>query len=400
MLLTVGRLLPKRDRLHVHWQTLVPLLLGLLLLTGCKRQNAYAPPPAPQVVVTKPVRQLVTPYLYATGNTVAFNQVNLVARVSGFLQQIRYKDGTVAHRGETLFVIEPEPYKAKLQQAQATLQSAEAQAVQTDAEYKRQASLGRTDFASRSAVDQAKALRDSNRANVLNQQAAVTLAAINVGYTQVTAPFDGVVTAHLVDVGSLVGASGPTKLASIVQLNPIYVTFNISEQEVLRVRAAMRRLGVSTQSLDKIPVQVELMTETGYPHVGKLDYVSPGVDPQTGTLMARAEFSNPNFALLPGFFVRIRIPLEMQRKEALLVPDTALGADQSGRYLLVVDKANVVQQRTVTTGPLVGTLRVIESGLQPDDRVIISGLQRAVPGETVAPKQGEIAAALPAPRKS
>jgi len=376
------------------------LLAACLLLTGCKRQNAYAPPPAPQVVVATPVHRQVTPYLDATGNTVAYNQVDLVARVSGFLQDIRYKDGATVHRGDTLFVIEPAPYQARLQQAQAALQSAQAQAAQADAEYNRQASLGRTDFASRSAVEQAKAQRDSNRANVLNQQAAVTLAATNLGYTQVTAPFDGVATAHLVDVGSLVGANGPTRLASIVQLNPIYATFNVSEQDVLRIRAVMRERGITEHQLEKIPVEVGLMTEQGYPHKGTLNYVSPGVDPQTGTLTVRAVLPNANYTLLPGFFVRIRVPMEVQQHEALLVPDTALGADQAGRYLLVVDKDNVVQQRSVTTGPLVGTLRVIATGLQAADRVIISGLQRAVPGVKVAPKQGEITASLPQPNKS
>ncbi len=384
---------------RARWCVLAPALIALML-PGCKRQNAYAPPPAPQVVVVQPAHQLVTPYLDATGNTVAFQEVDLVARVSGFLQDIRYKDGATVHRGDTLFVIEPAPYQAKLQQAQAALQSAQAQAAQSDAEYNRQASLGQTDFASRSAVDQAKAQRDSNRANVLNEQAAVTLAATDLGYTQVTAPFDGVATNHLVDVGSLVGVSGPTKLASIVQLDPIYVTFNVSEQDVLHIRAVMRQRGVTEQQLDKVPVEVGLMTEQGYPHQGTLDYVSPGIDPTTGTLMARAKLPNPGNALLPGFFVRIRVPMELQQHEALLVPDTALGADQSGRYLLVVDKDNVVQQRNVTTGALVGTLRVIATGLQPADRVIISGLQRAVPGGKVTPKQGEITAALPASRKS
>jgi RND family efflux transporter MFP subunit len=358
------------------------------------------PPPPPQVVVAPALHQQVTPYLEATGNAVAYNQVDLVARVSGFLQEIRYTDGAIAHRGDTLFVIEPAPYQAKLQQAQAAEISAEAQAVQTDAEYDRQASLGRTDFSSRSTVDQARAARDSNRANVLNQQAAVTLAATNLGYTQVTAPFDGMVTAHQVSVGSLVGANAPTTLASIVQIDPIYVSFSVSEQDVLRIRASLRQAGLDEKQIAKVPVEVGLMTESGYPHTGTLDYAAPNVDSSTGTLMVRGVLANADRALLPGFFVRVRVPLRSQQAEALLVPETALGTDQSGRYLLVVDKEDVVQQRTVTTGPRVGTLRVIATGLQPDDRVVISGLQRAVPGETVAPKVSEITAALPAPGKS
>jgi RND family efflux transporter MFP subunit len=383
------------------WRITATVLLATLSVAGCKRQQtAFVPPPPLQVIVAQALHQPVTPYLEATGNIVAYNQVDLVARISGFLQEIRYTDGAIAHRGDTLFVIEPAPYQAKLQQAQAALESAQAQAVQTDTEYQRQASLGRTDFSSRSTVDQARAARDSNRANVLNDQAGVTLAATNLGYTQVTAPFSGLVTAHQVSVGSLVGANGPTTLATIIQFDPIYVSFTISEQDVLRVRASMRQAGLTIKDLDKVPVELGLMTETGYPHKGHLDYASPNVDSSTGTLTVRGILSNPDHILLPGFFVRVRVPLPTPQAEALLVPDTALGTDQAGRYLLVVDKDDVVQQRTVTTGARLGALRVIATGLQPDDRVVISGLQRAVPGEKVAPKASEITAALPAPGKS
>jgi RND family efflux transporter MFP subunit len=149
-----------------------------------------------------------------------------------------------------------------------------------------------------------------------------------------------------------------------------------------------------------VPVEVGLMTEDGYPHQGTLDYAAPNVDTSTGTLMVRGVLANADHMLLPGFFVRVRVPLRAQQAEALLVPETVLGTDQSGRYLLLVDKDDVVQQRTVTTGARVGTLRVIASGLQPDDRVVVSGLQRAVPGEKVAPKATEITAAMPAPGKS
>ncbi len=384
------------------WRSAATILLAALAVTGCKRQQtSFVAPPPPQVVVAQPLHQSVTPYLEATGNLTAYNQVDLVARVSGFLQSIDYTDGAIAHRGQTLFIIEPAPYQAKLQQAQAALQSAQAQASQTDAEYQRQASLGRTDYSSRSTVDQALAARDSNRANVLNDQAGVTQAAINLGYTQVTAPFDGMVTAHQVSAGSLVGANGPTTLATIVQLDPIYVSFTVSEQDVLRISASLRQAGFDVRKdLDKVPVEIGLMTDTGYPHQGHLDYVSPNVDPSTGTLMVRGILSNPNHVLLPGFFVRVRVPLPRPAGESLLVPETALGTDQSGRYLLVVDKDNVVQQHTVTTGERVGVLRVIATGLQSDDRVVVSGLQRAVPGEKVAPEATTISAALPAPGKS
>ena len=372
------------------------LALTLASTAACKKENAYVPPPPPQVGVAKPLQKPVMPYLEVTGNTAAFNQVDLVARVQGFLQEINYKDGAEAKRADTLFVIEPTPYEAKLQQAQAQLAATQASLVQTTAEYNRQAQLGRSDFASQSAVEQARAKRDSDQANLTNLQAGVTLAAINLGYTRVTAPFDGVVTAHAASVGELVGVTSPTKLATIVQLDPIYVTFNISEQDVLRIRDDMIKRGAKLDDLSVIPVEVGLMTEEGYPHKGTIDYAAPNVDAATGTMLVRGILKNPDESLLPGFFARIRVPLLLKPSDALLVPDAALGADQAGRYVLVVNKDNVVEQRKVEVGQLDGALRVITSGLAPDDQVVISGLQRAVQGAKVTPQQTAIAA-TPAP---
>jgi RND family efflux transporter MFP subunit len=371
---------------------LAALILTLAVTAACKKENAYVPPPPPQVGVAKPLQQAVLPYLEVTGNAVAFNQVDLVARVEGFLQEINYQDGAEAKQGDTLFVVEPTPYQAKLQQAQASMAATQADLVQAQAEFTRQSTLGRSDFASQSAVDQARAKRDSDQANLTNLQAGVTLAAINLGYTRVTAPFDGVVTAHLVSVGSLVGVNGPTKLATIVDLDPIYATFTVSEQDVLRIKAAMAARGIKAPEIAKVPVEVGLMTEDGYPHVGKMNYVAPEIDPSTGTLTARGLLQNADRALLPGMFLRIRVPLAAEKINALLVPDQALGADQTGNYLLVVDKDNVVQQRTVTTAQRVGKLRVVSSGLEPDDKVVISGNQKAIPGEKVVPQDTAITA--------
>jgi membrane fusion protein, multidrug efflux system len=361
-----------------------------LLVTGCKKQNAFIPPPPPQIGVAHPLRQEVTPYLELTGNAQAVNQVDLVARVQGFLQSIEYQDGASAKLGDTLFVIQPAPYEAQLQQAQAQLASAQAQLTQSSVEYNRQASLGRTDFASQSAVDQARAARDTNQASVTNNQAAVTLAAINLGYTRVTAPFDGVVSTHQVSIGSLVGVTGPTTLATIYQLDPIRVIGSISELDVLRVKAALGNRPVGPAELAKVPIEVGLMDETGYPHQGHIDYAAPDIDPATGTLTVRGVLENANRALLPGMFVRMRIPIGLKKSLALLVPDVTLGADQGGRYLLVVDKDDVVQQLPVKTGQAVGDLRVITSGLAIEDRVVVDGLQKAIPGAKVAPNETKI----------
>jgi RND family efflux transporter MFP subunit len=355
------------------------------LLAACEQQNRYVPPPPPRVTVAQPVLQSVTRYLEATGNTAAVNSANLVARVQGFLQEIKYRDGDTVKQGTTLFVIEPEPYRVKLDQAKAAEASAEATAKQNEAEYQRQVELMSRQVASKQALDNATGNRDAANANLQKAKGDTQQAAINLDYTEVKAPFDGIVTARLVSVGELVGANSPTQLATIVQLDPIYVNFTISEQDVLRVRDEVRRHGVTPEQLRKIPVEIGLQTEAGYPHKAMLDYASPSVSASTGTLAARAILANADRALLPGYFVRVRIP-EGQQQDALLVPNVALGSDLSGRYVLAVDSDNVVEQRKVEIGPVVGEMRVIESGLKPEDRVVVSGLLRAVPGQKVDPQ--------------
>ncbi|HEV2958218.1 MAG TPA: efflux RND transporter periplasmic adaptor subunit [Xanthobacteraceae bacterium] len=361
----------------------VPVALALLL-AACGEPNRYAAPPPPKVTVAHPVRQPVTNYLEVTGNTAPINTVDLVARVQGFLEEIHYKDGDAVKKGTVLFTIEPEPYQVKLDQAKAAEDGAAATLKQAEAEYQRQSNLAAKDFASKSTFDQALATRDSAKAGLVQAKANTRTAEINLAYTQVTAPFDGIVTAHLISVGELVGMS-PTQLATIVQLEPIYVNFNISEADVLRVRTEMRRRGFSPADLKKVPAEVGLQSETGYPHRGLLDYAAPTLNTATGTLPVRAIFANTDRALLPGNFVRVRVPVQ-EVADALLVPEVALGSDQGGRYLLVVNGDNVVEQRKVAAGQTVGEMRVIDSGLKPDDRVVVAGLMRAIPGEKVDPQ--------------
>ena len=362
-----------------------------VIVSACGRDNTYVAPPPPQVRVALPVQQEVTRYVEATGNTAAVNSANLVARVAGFLQGIEYRDGDEVKQGATLFIIEPEPYKLKLEQAQAGEAAAQATLKQAEAEYDRQVELASRQIASKSTLDNATANRDSALAKLKQAKVDTEQAAINLGYTEVKAPFDGIVTARLVSLGELVGASGPTQLATIVATDPIYVNFNVGEQEVLRMREEIKRQGLTPQDLKKVPVEVGLQSEEDYPHKGTLDYAAPTVSQATGTLAVRAILPNPNRTLLPGYFVRVRVPYE--RQNALLVPEVALGSDQSGRYVLTVGKDNVVEQRNVTIGPKVGDLRVIETGLKPDEQVVIDGILRAIPGAKVNPQVANITAA-------
>jgi RND family efflux transporter MFP subunit len=359
-------------------------------MAACGQSNQYAAPPPPKVTVALPVAQDVTRYFEATGNTASVNSVDLVARVQGFVQAISYTDGDFVKKGTSLFTIEPEPYKLKVDAAKAAVTSAQATLTQAQAEYERQAALVQKQVSTQANYDKALAQRDSAQADLQSAQANEQQAEINLGYTDVTAPFDGVVTARQVSIGELVGASSPTVLATIVQIDPIWVNFNASERDVLQVRANLKERGETVANLIGIPVEVALQNETDYPHVGKLDYVAPTVNTATGTLAVRATLGNGDHALLPGYFVRVRVP--SKPAPALLVPNVALGSDQGGRYVLVVNKDGVVEQRKVEAGQLVGDLRVIESGLTKDDRVVVGGIMRAIPGEKVDAEPGSAAA--------
>lgn len=365
-------------------------------LAACNEQNAYVPPPPPKVDVALPAKQNVTPYLEATGAAAAVNDTALIARVQGFIQDIDYQDGDTVKAGDVLFVIEPEPYQLALEQAQSSLASADAAAKTSQADYERQSKLVAKGVATQQDLDKAAAQREADAAKQKQATADVKQAELNLGYTQVKAPFDGIVTARQVSKGQL-AAAGTTTLASIVQLDPIYVTFNISEKDVQRFKAGMEARGLTAQDLKKVVAEVGLQTETGYPHVGRLDYAAPGTTAATGTLAVRAVLPNARRELLPGYFVRVRVPLP-EEPDMLLVPDRAIGSDQGGRYVLVAGKDDVVEQRTVEIGQLVGELRVITAGIKPDDRIVVSGLLSAIPGQKVEPQLrdvGAVATAVP-----
>jgi RND family efflux transporter MFP subunit len=387
-------MMPSRTQRAVAVSRAALILFASVSLSACE-QNSFVPPPPPKVEVGLPAQKRITRYLEATGNTAPIKNVDLVARVQGFLQSINYQDGTFVKQGTTLFTIEPETYKLKLEQAQAAEAGAQASLKQAELDFKRQTDLVQRQAVSQATLDNSTATRDNAQANLLQAQVNTKIAAVNYGYTNVVAPFDGIVSAHLVSVGELVGASSPTQLATIVALDPIYVNFNVNEQDVLRVRAEARRRGLTASDLTSLPVEVELQTESGYPHKGKLNYASPTINQSTGTLAVRGILPNADRVLLPGYYVRVRVPVE-QDQAALLVPDVALGSDQAGRYVLVVNSDNVVEQRKVQTGPLEGDLRVIESGLKPDDRVVIAGLLRAIPGQKVEPQLQKIEASATA----
>lgn len=350
--------------------------------------------PPPKVTVAAPVEQTITSYFEATGNTTAVNSVDLVARVQGFVEEISYTDGAFVKKGVPLFIIEAELYRVKVERAKSSVSRAQARLTQAEADFKRQVALIAKQATSQTEYDKALSQRDSALADLQSAQDDEKEAEINLGYTRVTAPFDGVMTARQVSLGQLVfsaDANSPTVLATVVQLDPIYATFNVSERDVLRIRADLASRGqTASANLVGLPVEVGLQSESGYVHKGKLDYTAPLVNPTTGTLAVRASLANADHALLPGYSVRVRVPSPAE--PALLVPDVALGSDQGGRYILVVNKNSVVEQRKVEPGQLVGNLRVIEKGLRKDDRVIVGGMP-AIPGQKVDAELGSAPAA-------
>ncbi|UPJ71690.1 efflux RND transporter periplasmic adaptor subunit [Bradyrhizobium sp. 187] len=379
----------RRNEAWRHVGQALAAAMAVAALAGCEDKNSFVAPPPPKVDVAAPVQRPVARYVEATGNTAPIKNVDLVARVQGFLQSIDYQDGAFVKQGTQLFTIEPETYKLKLDQARAAEAGAQASVRQAEADYKRQAELVQRQAVSQATLDTSTSTRDNAQANLQQAEANTKLAQVNYGYTNVTAPFDGIVSAHMVSVGELVGVSSPTQLASIVAMDPIYVNFTVNEQDVLRIRAEAARRGLTAADMKQFPIQVGLQTEAGYPHEGKLDYVAPTLTQSTGTLAVRGLVPNDKRVLLPGYFVRVRVPFT-QEKDALLVPDTALGSDQGGRYLLVVNGDNVVEQRKVQIGPVDNGLRVIESGLKPEDRVVTAGLLRVIPGQKIDPQVTKI----------
>ena len=370
----------------------VLLVLVLSALAACNQQPAFVPPPPPQVTVATPLMQPVQEEALFTGQTAAVLSVDLVARVPGFLQEVKFTDGADVEKGQQLFLIEPEQYEAQVALAQATVDQHQAELKNAEAEFGRQETLQKQSVSTQTNYDRALANRDSERAAVAEAQANLKTAQINLGYTRVEAPFGGRIGRRLADPGDLVGSGNATKLATLMQIDEIYVYFTINERDIPRLQQAMRDRHLTRDMLRTVPVLAGLANEEGTPHQGHLDFVDTGLDATTGTLQARAVFDNAKRQLIPGVFIRLRIPLG-PAAPAMLIPEAAVSTDQVGPYALAVEDSGNVAVRRVSLGILRNGLRVITAGLTATDRVVIDGLQNATPGRPVTVLAGKITSA-------
>ncbi len=370
---------------------LTKLLIALMIFCwGCEEKNTYVPPPPPQVTVSRPVQQQVSEYLEFTGNTQALNTVQLVARVQGYLKKVFFHDGDRVRKGQPLFLIQQDTYQARLKQAEAQILQQKASLSHAQTELDRFSGLVQQHAAAQTDVDNWRFQRDNARAAVVAAEANRDLAKLDLDYTQVVAPFDGRIDRRLKDPGNLVGAGEFTLLAQINQIDPIYVYFTINETDLLKV-IKQTHIEPGEAETMQLPASLALSGETGYPHKGYLDFTAISVTPTTGSLLLRAVYPNADGTILPGLFARVHVLVANSEKMELLVPEAAIGYDQLGSYLLVVDDKNKVERRPVKLGVQADDRRVVKEGVNDQDWVIVNGLLRAIPGNTVTPERKTLA---------
>ncbi|HEX7194616.1 MAG TPA: efflux RND transporter periplasmic adaptor subunit [Chthoniobacterales bacterium] len=358
-----------------------------LWLAACNNQPPAAHGlPAPEVTVSKPEQKQVVNWNEFTGRTAAVKLVNVTPRVSGYIVGIPFKEGDIVRKGDLLFQIDPRPYQDACEQAVGQLQQAQANKQLQDATFARQQRLRETGVIAKEDYDTALSNKNQAAAQVISTQAALNSAQLNLEFTHVTSPIDGRVSRQLVNIGNLVQADS-TQLTTIVSIDPIYVYFSMDELAALRYQRLVREGKLASSQDGKVPVYLQLQDETGFPHEGTIVFSDNSFDSSTGTLLVRGSFPNSDGFLTPGNFVRVRVA-SSPKYDALLVADRAIGSDQDQSFVYVVDPKNIARLRHITTGQLADGLRVVKSGLQPDDVVIINGIIKVRPDSSVRPQQG------------
>jgi RND family efflux transporter MFP subunit len=348
--------------------------------TKHQQQMQQMQQPAPGVTVDKPVVKDIEHYYDFTGNVESVASVEIRARVKGILQEVNFTDGSFVEKGQLLFVIEPDEYQADVDQAKAAVASAEAQLSSAEDDLERVRRAVKSNAVSIEEVSRRKTQYETAKADLKEAQASLKIAEIQLGYTKIHSPISGKLSNRLVDAGNLVGAGENTLLTTVVTVDPVYVSFEMSENILTEYLKANR---ISRKQNPGSPVSVAAPTETEYRHEGTLDYIGNVVNRTTGTINLRATVDNEDGLLYPGMFARVRLPAQTV-KDAVLVEQSAIGTNLGGKYLLTVDEDNVVSTRQVETGLSYGKLRLVESGIEQGESYITRGLQKARPGAKIS----------------
>jgi multidrug efflux system membrane fusion protein len=355
---------------------------------GCEGDPDQTAKPAqkdpPAVIVAEVTQQKVPVIAEFVGNTAAVKSVDIRARVEGYLEEKRFTEGDDVKAGDVLYVLDERPFQSALDEAKGQLAKDKATLAYAQRELKRYRGLVQNGDVSRETFSKVQTNAETAAADVEADQAAVKEAALNLSYATISAPFAGRIGQTLVNEGNLVSAQD-TNLTTLVQLDPIYAVFNPSDQDLVKTAGSQAGSAALPTTAAPLPVDLILPGKTLYAHKGTLDFVNNEVDSKTGTLTMRATFPNPDDRLLPGEYVRVRVHVA-ENADGLLIPQDAIAEDQDGRFAWVVDGNNKVQQRLVTTGPTYGSLQLIRQGLEPGERVVVSGSQDLRPGMTVKPE--------------
>jgi membrane fusion protein (multidrug efflux system) len=357
--------------------------LGLLAAACGEKKEAVAPPP-PEVLVSEVVRRDVPVEMELVGQTRGFEDVDVRARVEGFLEEVRVPEGSFVRRGTPLYRIDRKPLEASLANEQAELATAQARYAKAQNDVKRLRPLAAKQAVSAQELDNALAFEDAAKSQVAARQAAVERASLDLGYTSVAAPIDGIVGTSLVKAGSLVGRGESTLLTTVSRVDPILFRAGMGEAEYLRIARRAEELRAAHGG-KKIPIELVLADGTVHPHTGVLDFVERAIDATTGTLTLQFQFPNPGALIRPGQYGRARFILE-SKPNAMLVPQRAVQEMQNLYSVVVVTPDNKVEFKTVKMGPRSGSLWVVESGLQGNERIVVAGLQRLRDGMVVAAK--------------
>jgi RND family efflux transporter MFP subunit len=376
--------------------TVLGVVALVFLSSGCGRGMAQQRPPAPTVTVASAEQREIIEWDEFTGRIEAVDAVEVRPRVSGYIQEVRFQSGQLVKKGDVLFVIDPRWHQATFDQRKAELEQAKVRVENTQREAERTPRLLTNNAISTEEADARQSRYMEAKAAVLAAQAALDSAKLDLEYTQVRAPIDGRVSRELLTAGNYVSgvAGAATKLTTIMSVDPVYVYADIDENSLLKFNALAQAKKMETDGNGKVPVQLQLADEEGFHHQGCIESFDNRLDPNTGSILLRAVFPNPDGRVVPGLFARIRIPLS-DRHPAVLVEEQAIGTDQAQKFVLSLTPTNTVAYRSVQLGVLLDGKRIIRTGLEPGERIVVKGLQRVRPGMPVTPQEEVAGGASP-----